>query len=69
MRNFVIGLGLGMLGAILWMIAGAFVGIGEVVEGETHPGFLGLAIAGFVVMFCGPLTFWIILPIVNRLRR
>lgn len=65
MRNLVIGLVLGMLGAILWLLASFFAGFGEVVSGESPPDKVGLAIAGFVVMFGGPLVFWIILPIIK----
>ena len=58
-----------MLGAILWIVASVVGGIDEAFSGEADSVLLSLVVIGFVVMFCGPLTFWIILPIVNFFRR
>jgi membrane-bound ClpP family serine protease len=62
-KYFLIGLGIGVLGAILWIVASIPAGIIEGVGGG-HSSFLNaLIVIGFTAMFVGPLTFWIILPI------
>ena len=69
MKNFAIGLGIGLLGVILWVLASVVQGLGTGVGGKSLPLLTVLMIIGFVIMFAGPVTFWIILPIKNRLSR
>lgn len=63
MKNFSIGLALGLIGAILWVVVciAAFVTIDF---GTYHILRANLVkYAGFAAMVGGPLTYWIILPI------
>jgi predicted branched-subunit amino acid permease len=69
MRNFGIGLGIGLLGAILWVISSVVGGIGEGLGGERLIVLRILMYIGFIVMFVGPLVWWIVLPLVNIIRR
>lgn len=69
MRNFGIGLGLGILGALLWVVASVLGGIGQAMKSPAPPIVTAFMTIGFIVMFLGPLVFWIILPIRNWLKR
>ena len=69
MRNFGIGLGLGILGALLWVVASAMVGIGQGMKSPAPPIANVFMVIGFITMFVGPLVFWIILPIRNWLKK
>lgn len=91
MKNFGIGLALGLIGAILWRVASIinifvvtlegltkakelfgivnddfplFVLPGEFIFTATDAMYLGLAL-----MIGGPLTYWVILPIIKFIRR
>jgi len=78
MRDFAIGLGLGLLGCILWIIASVIGGLAEGSQealGATEDTedlvtvmevFMYL---GFAVMLLGPATFWIFLPFGKLMRR
>ncbi len=68
MRNFIIGLLLLIVGAILWIVASVIVALVEVAEGETEPVSYTLMVIGFLTMIGGPLTFWAVLPISRRIR-
>jgi drug/metabolite transporter (DMT)-like permease len=82
MRKFLIGLGLGLLGAILWVVASVVAGVASAGECLEESGFGdcdsdlfadpvsgSLVVVGFVVMLGGPALFWLILPIVGWVRR
>lgn len=71
MKNFALGLGLGLLGTLLWVVASVVqgVGVGVGVGGKSSPLLTVLMVIGFVVIFAAPVTFWIVLPIKNRLSR
>jgi len=71
-RNFAIGLILGMLGAVLGIVAGVMGGFAEASEGQNSGVtifFRSLMGIGFGAMFLGPLTYWVIVPIVGAIRR
>jgi len=63
MKNFALGLGIGLVGTLLWVIASVVGGFGEAVSGERSPLLYALMVVGFIVMLGAPLTFWVILPI------
>lgn len=69
MLNFGVGLALGLVGAILWFGTSVVIGIVTGLGGESIRIVNVLMYVGFVVMVGGPLTFWVILPIRNRIRR
>lgn len=69
MKNFGIGLGIGLAGLAIWMVSSIVAGTVEAFE-ETQPWFgEPLMFIGFAIMLLGPITFWIILPIVKLFRR
>lgn len=69
MKNFGIGLGIGLAGLALWGGSSLVWAVAEITE-EAQPWFgQPLAIAGFAVMFLGPITFWIVLPIIKLVIR
>lgn len=68
LKLFLIGLGIGVLGAILWVLTSVVAGIGEGLGGEPLPVLHALMVVGFIVMIGGPFTFWLILPIRRVLR-
>jgi hypothetical protein len=68
-KYFLIGLGIGVLGAILWVAASVTAGVGEGLGGEPLPILHALMVIGFFVMVLGPLAFWIVLPIRKTLRK
>lgn len=69
MQNFGIGLALGLAGFSSYVILDIALGISAWGNGDADP----LLVAGFwvalVSMVGGPITYWVILPVVNRLRR
>lgn len=73
MRNFFFGLALGLLGAILWVVASIVAGVAQVAEGENDlfadPVSGSLVVIGFVVMFLGPAIYWFIVPVLGWFRR
>jgi hypothetical protein len=69
MKNFLIGLGVGASGAVLWVLTSAVGGFGEGLGGEPLPVLHLLMYSGFAVMVGGPLVFWVIRPVVNLIKR
>ena len=69
MKNFGIGLGIGLAGLAVWAVSSIAWAAAEITE-EAQPWFgQPLAAVGYALMFLGPLTFWIILPIIKLVRR
>ena len=69
MKRFAIGLGLAILGALLWIMASVIGGVGKGIGSSVPPVISFFMYLGFAVMILAPLTFWVILPIVSRSRR
>lgn len=69
MKSFAIGLGIGLVGAVLWLITGLLWGIGQTFGSEAPILFKALYAIGFIVMIGSPLTFWVILPIKHLITR
>jgi hypothetical protein len=70
-NNIYIGCGIFILGIILAVI-GAFGAIGEGLKGESHAWsnfFFGLFVVGLGLIVLGPLVWWIVLPIRNKIKR
>jgi drug/metabolite transporter (DMT)-like permease len=73
MRNFFFGLALGLLGAILWIVASIVAAAASFAENKNDP-FADpvsgtLMVVGFAVMFLGPALFWIVVPVAGWWRR
>jgi hypothetical protein len=68
-KYILIGLGIGVLGAILWIVASVTAGVGEGLGAEPLPSLHALMAIGFFVMVGGPLAFWIILPIRKAMKK
>lgn len=68
MKNFGIGLGLGLAGLGLWLASSGMQAVAELAKAETPWFGKPLMIVGFSTMFLGPLTFWIILPVIKFIR-
>ena len=68
MRNFLIGLAGLVGGAILWIVASVIGGFGEAVTGERDAVAFALMVIGFLVMVGMPMAFWVVIPLVRRLR-
>jgi len=65
--NFLKGLGCLFGGFVVWVLA-SFVGaLGEIATGTIDPFFYGLMVLGYFVMIVGPIVFWVVFPIKNRL--
>ena len=69
MKRFAIGLGIGLIGAVLWVLASVVGGAGEAITGEKEPVLLAFMYIGATTMVGGPLVFWIALPIISKIRR
>jgi len=69
MKNFGIGLSLGLIGAILWYIFRLVISLGEISSSAPGLQLQALEYASFTLMVGGPLVYWIILPITERVRR
>lgn len=69
MKNFIIGLGIGLLGALLWVLSSVVAGTGEGLGAEPLPILHTLMTVGFVVMVAAPVIFWIVLPIWKLVKR
>lgn len=73
MRNFFMGLALGILGAVLWIVASFLAAVGSLPEEEpdlfASPVAGSLVVMGFMVMFLGPIVCWLVLPVGGWLRR
>jgi hypothetical protein len=72
MRDFAIGLVLGLVGMILWMQSFIVRELGILLLGRAHGpvdqlGLVAMA-ASVALMVLGPLFFWFVLPMVDRLR-
>jgi hypothetical protein len=72
MRCFFCGLALGLLGAMLWMVASDLAATASRAEGTDHP-FADpvsgvLMVVGFAVMLLGPALFWVGVPLATRWR-
>lgn len=69
MKYFGIGLGIGLAGLAIWMVSSMVAGVTEAFE-KAQPWFgEPLMFIGFAIMLLGPITFWIILPIIRLVRR
>ena len=69
MKNFGIGLALGVLGALICFVVFAFNAFGEPLAGYRMPGYEVFMAFGKVIGIGGVVTFWIILPVVRMIRR
>ena len=69
MKRFAIGLVIGLVGAILWVITSVLWGFGAAFGAEAPPVVTALMIIGFIAMFGGPLVYWVALPIKDKIRR
>jgi hypothetical protein len=67
-KYILIGLGIGVLGAILWVVVSVVAAGVEVASGTTPPLLEAFLIIGFFVMVGGPLAFWIILPVRRAIK-
>jgi len=68
-KGFLIGLGIGLLGVILWLVSSLIAGVGEGLGAEPLPLLHALVTIGFVIMIGGPVFFWLILPVKRQLWR
>lgn len=73
MGNFFKGLALGVLGALLWIVARIAWVVGALAVGSDDPWedptSASLMVVGLVVMFAGPILFWFVTPVVGWWRR
>jgi len=73
MRNFFMGLVVGLLGAILWIQTILIRDVGQMLMGEEawrrDELLVAVAMVGFLVMFLGPILFWGLLPVGGWLWR
>ena len=69
MKNFLIGLGLGLVGFIGVIFFGVIGALGQAVE-EPTPAWLSAVFGiSLFILLAGPLFFWLITPIRSRLRK
>ena len=68
-KSFLIGLGIGVGGAILWLLVSLIGGIGEGLGGKTPAFVYVILYLSFFVMVGGPIAFWIVLPIRGYRKR
>lgn len=73
MRDFAIGLVLGLVGMILWMQSYIIREMATLLLGRAHGpvdelGLVAMA-ASIALMVLGPLLFWVVLPLSDWLRR
>ena len=69
MKNFLIGLGIGLAGMITWVLFSVLIGLGQAGQSEVPVWITAFSIIGFAVMFLGPGYFWIFLPLRSRFTR
>jgi len=69
MKNFGIGLSLGLIGAIMWYAFSMLISFGAISEGPPEFRIQALKYAFFALMVGGPLVYWIILPIMEHRRK
>jgi len=73
MRDFAIGLVVGLVGMILWMQSYIIREMGTLLLGRAHGpvdelGLVAMA-ASIALMALGPLLFWVIVPLVSKYHR
>ena len=69
MKNFAIGLLIGMGGFGMWAIS-SFVAATSDFFNEAQPWFGNpLMIISFLIMLLGPVTYWIVLPVISLVKR
>jgi hypothetical protein len=68
-KYFLIGFGIGVLGAIIWVLVSIVVGVGEGLGSHAPAVLYALLYIGFFAMVGGPLAFWLILPIRRAIKR
>ena len=69
MKNFGIGLALGFVGLLILVVVWVLNSFGEPMAGYQMPGYNFFIRTGQVIGIGGVLTYWIILPIIHRVRR
>jgi hypothetical protein len=69
MKNFLIGLGLGLLGILGAIVFGVLGAIGQAVQEGTPVWLSCLFGLSLFLLFAGPLYFWLVSPLSRRLRR
>jgi len=69
LKNFLIGLGLGLVGFIGLFVFGILGAFSEAIDSATPAWILVAFWVSIFVLIAGPLWFWLISPIRNRLRR
>jgi hypothetical protein len=67
-KYILIGLGIGVLGAVLWLVSSLIGGIGEGLGGKAPTILYVLLYIGGITMVAGPLAFWIILPVRRAIK-
>jgi hypothetical protein len=71
--NFVKGLLIGLLGAVLWVVASVVAAFAAFAQGNDDPFASPVAgalmVIGFAAMILGPVAFWIVAPLVALIRR
>lgn len=67
--NFLKGLGCLLGGFAVWVLSSIVGALGEFTSGEINPFIYGMMVLSFFVMIGGPVAFWIVIPIKNRLTK
>ncbi len=68
MKSFFMGLVVGVLGLIVWLVASVIEGLVRGVEGKGSWVY-SLVVLGFLLMIGGPVFFWLLRPLWNKVRR
>lgn len=68
MGNFLRGLGVLILGFLIWVVFSVTGALTEI-SGEATTGHRVLMYIGFTLMALGPVVFWIVIPIKNKLAK
>jgi len=68
-KNIGIGLSLGLIGGILWYASKILIPLSQIGDGEPWLWGEILKYGSFSLMVAGPLTFWVILPILEWRKR
>ena len=66
-ENFLKGLGCLLGGFAVWVLASIVAALGSFATSEINPFIYGMMVLGFFVMIGGPVVFWVIIPVKNRL--
>ena len=69
MKNFGIGLALGLIGLIICVVVWSLNAFGEPLAGSEMPGYRFFLGIGQFVGLGGVVTYWIILPVIKSVRR